>query len=240
MELSGATIVTVPPALSQESITRFSANLHSALTDPTSHAVVMQGGAETFCRGLDIGRSCEESIRPALETFAACLESIRLGNKPVVGLVQGAAAAGGVGLAAACDALLATTEATFTLTELLFGLTPAIIYPYLAQRLGPQKLRWMALSSQTLTAHDALHAGLVDFVCPADKAPIVLRSWVRRLQRVQPDAVALWKRMTAEPAALCPTQGVQKTLERLHDPGVRAALLDFSETGRLPWRGGGA
>lgn len=240
MELRGANVITVPPMLSQESITSLCANLHAALADPASHVVVMHGGAETFCRGLDIGQTCDENTRPALETFASCLKSMRTGNKPVVGLVQGVAAAGGVGLAAACDALLATTEATFTLTELLFGLTPAIIFPYLAQRLGPQKLRWMALSAQTLSAHDALSAGLVDFICPSDKAPIVLRSWVRQLQRVQPDAVAMWKRMTAEPPFLSSTQAVQRTLERLHDAGVRAALLDFSETGCLPWRGGGA
>jgi enoyl-CoA hydratase/carnithine racemase len=198
----------------------------------------MHGDAETFCRGLELGRVCDEDPRPALETFASCLESIRTGNKPVVGLVQGAAAAGGVGLAAACDAVLATTEATFTLTELLFGLTPAIIFPYLAQRLSPQKLRWIVLSAQTLTAHEALHAGLADFVCPSEKAPIVLRSWVRRLQRVEPNAVGIWKRIAAEPNAVSSRQGVQMTLARLCDPEVRTAFLEFSETGILPLRGG--
>ena len=237
MELSGATLVKVPSTLSQESIGRLRADLHNALADPSSHVVVMHGDAETFCRGLALGRTCDEDPRSALETFANCLESMRNANKPVVGLVQGTAAAGGVGLAAACDAVLATDEATFALTELLFGLTPAIILPYLAQRLSPQKLRWMALSAQTLTAQESLYAGLADFVCPSDKAPIVLRSWVRRLQRVEPHAVGVWKCMTAEPATSS-RRGVQLTLERLCDPEVRAAFLEFNESGILPLRRG--
>ena len=229
--------MNVPAMLSRESVAHLCAGLRSAFADQGSHVVVMRGDEETFCRGLDLASACDEDVHQALAVFADCLESIRIGNKPVIGLVQGAASAGGLGLAAACDALLATSEATFTLTELLFGLTPAIIFPYLSQRLSSQKLRWMALSAQTLTADDALRAGLVDFVCPPERAPIVLRSWVRRLQRVQPGAVATWKRMTAEGAGFASRQGVRITLERLRDPAVRNGLLSFIQTGQLPSQG---
>ena len=237
MELKGATFVSVPASLSRESVARLCADLRSAFADHASHVVVLRGDEETFCRGLCLANACDEDVHQALDTFADCLESIRIGNKPVIGLVQGSASAGGLGLAAACDALLATPEATFTLTELLFGLTPAIIQPYLAQRLGSQKLRWMALSAQTLTADDAFRAGLVDLVCPSERAQIVLRSWVRRLQRVQPSAVAAWKRMTAEDATLASRDGVRITLERLRDPAVRTGLLGFIQTGQLPSHG---
>jgi enoyl-CoA hydratase/carnithine racemase len=237
MELNGASIVTVPPLLSPESIADLCAQLNSAFDDPATHVLVIRGDEQNFCRGLDLPRAGhEEDAGPALESFAACLGAIRMGIKPVVGVVQSVAAAGGLGLAAACDALLATDEATFTLTELLFGLFPAIIFPYLAERVSPQKLRWMALSAQTLNAHEAMQAGLVDFVCPSEKLPFVLRSWVRQLRRPQPQAVAMWKESTAEPSALSSRRGVGLTLERLRDPDVRAGFLDFSETGRLPSR----
>jgi enoyl-CoA hydratase/carnithine racemase len=234
MELRGATFVTVPASLSPESVARLCADLHSSIADRDSHVVIMRGDADIFCRGLDLAGGKEEDTRLALDTFANCLESIRTAGKPVIGLVQGTASAGGVGLAAACDAVLATSQATFTLTELMFGMIPAIIFPYLAQRLSPQKLRWIALSAQSLTADDALQAGLVDFVCPPERVQLVLRSWVRRLQRVQPDAVVMWKHMTADATSVSSRQGVQITLDRLRDPQVRDNLLSFIETGQLP------
>jgi len=170
--------------------------LESAMGDASS-AVVMLGEDRVFCRGWEVGASgIDEDARASVESFAVCLETMRMGHKPVIGLVQGEAAGGGVGLAAACDGVLATTEATFTLSELLFGLTPAVILPYLAQRVSLQKLRWRGLTADTITGQEAMELGLADAVCPPEKAPAVLRSWIRKLGRIEPDVVGTWKRMT--------------------------------------------
>ena len=139
-----------------------------------------------------------------------------------------------MGLAAACDAVLATTDTTFAQTELLFGLIPAIVLPYLAQRVVEQKLRWIALRAQPLTAQEALEIGLADQVCSSADALKVLRHWVRQMQRVQPPAVAMWKRLTNKVATLSTDEAIQATLERLRDPAVRVGLKEFMETGCLP------
>lgn len=236
MELTGAAIVQVPAVLNSQTVCDFRSTLDAALADGDSYAVVLLGEERFFCRGLDLAASAGESgFQIALESFAACLEIIRTGHKPVIALVQGEAVAGGVGLAAACDGVLATKEATFTLTELLFGLTPAVILPYLAQRVSGQKLRWMGLMAQTITAEQALEAGLVDSVCASEKAPSILQLWIRKLSRVQPGTVAAWKRMTlCAPAPGSPV-GVAITLERLRDPAVQNGFLAFLKSGALPW-----
>lgn len=158
-----------------------------------------------------------------------------MGHKPVIGLVQGAAAGGGVGLAAACDGVLATTEASFTLPELLLGLTPAVIFPYLAQRVTLQKLRWMGLTVGAITGQQAVELGLADAVCTAEKAPSVLRSWIKKLHRIEPQVVAAWKRMTIQAALPGSNAGVEITLERLRDANVREHLRTYADTGWPPW-----
>ncbi len=235
MELKGASIVAVPPALNRQTIARLGADLDAAAADPASHVIVLAGGEAEFCRGLDLGEAaCVDGAKPALNEFAACLRAIRLGEKPVIAVVRGAAAAGGIGLAAACDGVLAASDATFTLTELIFGLIPAIIFPYLSERLSPQKLRWMVLRGQTLSAPEALQFGLADHVCAPEDVPKLLRQWVRQLRRAQPEAVALWKRLTDSFGAAASGGGVQLTLERLQDPAVRRGIQEFIESGRLP------
>src|SRR5262249_14717686 len=139
MELTNATIVRVPPALSAETVRNLRQALESAMLEGSSAVVVMVGEGAVFCRGLDVS-GVDEVPRTAVEDFAVCLQVIRTGQKLVIALVQGAAIGGGVGLAAACDGVLATTEAVFMLPELLLGLTPSVILPYLAQRVSLQKL----------------------------------------------------------------------------------------------------
>jgi enoyl-CoA hydratase/carnithine racemase len=171
------------------------ADIDAAFADSASHAVVLLGSDNEFCRGLDLGRaSQDEDATAALKSFTECLRKIRTGTKPAIALVRGVAVGGGVGLAAACDGVLATTDATFAQTELLFGLIPAIVLPYLAQRVMEQKLRWIALRAQPLTAAQALEIGLADQVCEPADAHRVLRHWTRQMQRIQPPAVAMWKR----------------------------------------------
>ena len=80
-----------------------------------------------------------------------------------------------------------------------------------------------------------MEAGLVDSVCVPEKAPSILRLWIRKLSRVQPGTVAAWKRMTLCPPAPGSREGVAITLERLRDPAVRNGFLAFLKSGTLPW-----
>jgi polyketide biosynthesis enoyl-CoA hydratase PksH len=154
----------------------------------------------------------------------------------VIAVVHGAATGGGVGLAAACDLVLAARGATFALTELLFGLLPAVIGPYLAQRVSPARLRLWALGATTLDATVALQAGLVDGVADEPGLARETAAWVRRLARPPAEAVSLWKRQMATAAAAAANCAVWATNGRLRDPAVLASIRRFVEEGEAPWR----
>ena len=236
MELMDTSVVHIPPLLNPASIALLRADVEAAFADPSTRVLLLQGTEGTFCRGLDLGEAAEgKQARESVEIFSDLLHAIRAGRKPVIALVSGTAVAGGVGLAAACDAVLATPEATFALTELLFGLLPAIIFPHLAQRIGAQRARWMAMTARTTSSEEALAWGLVDAVCGREKTTKVVQGWIRQFRRINPAALAIWKQLTAEPTAHSRAEAVEATLERLTDPAVREGLLEFLASGSLPF-----
>ena len=236
MELTDATIVHVPKTLDADTVHNLRSALETALSGSASGVVVLMGEERVFCRGLDLNASmAETNPRASVENFAACLATIRSAAKPVIAFVRGEASGGGVGLAAACDGVLAATDAHFTLPELLFGLTPAVILPYLAQRVSLQKLRWMTLRAATVTAEEAVELGLADAVCPLERTSAALQSWIRKLRRVQPKVIAEWKEMTMQAPLPGSKDGVERTVERLRSAHVRETIQTFLETGELPW-----
>ena len=236
MELTGTYVVQVPPLLNPQSLAQLRADIQAALASSSTDVVLLKGTGDVFCRGLDLGEAAEiDDARGSVELFSGLLQAIRCGNKPVIALVNGTAVAGGVGLAVSCDGVLATPNATFALTELLFGLLPAMIFPFLAQRLTVQKVRWLALTARTVSAQEALALGIADEVCQSEMADKVLRSWIRQLRRLNPAAAAIWKQMTANPAAVSPAYAIEATLQQLNDPTVRAGLSEFIASGSLPF-----
>jgi enoyl-CoA hydratase/carnithine racemase len=236
MELAGATIVQVPLLLSEAAVREFNAMLHNAVSD-ANRSVVLKGGPEGFCRGLDFSefQTGAREIASNVEAFAACLEMIRLCPKPTVAFVEGETIGGGVGLAAACDGVLATSNSTFALTELLFKIAPAVILPYLALRILPQKLKWMALTAEPWSAERAMNIGLVDVCCEASQSRAILKSLIRNLNRLDPEAVEAWKRMTERIPSPGTRDGIQWTALRLQDGKIQETFLKFIETGIPPW-----
>jgi enoyl-CoA hydratase/carnithine racemase len=236
MELKGAHIVTVPPSLTASSVAALRCALESAAS-AECRAIVLRGAtAPVFCRGLDFAAMAADDGAGALDAFADCLRTIRVCGRPTVAFVEGEAMGGGVGIAAAADAVLATTDATFAVPELLFGFAPAIVRPYLAERVAPQKLRWLALLSARLDAAAALAIGLVDRVETAERCPQVLNAWLARLGRVRADSIDSWKRLTFVDRAGDAEAAAKLTAAALARADVRQRLDRFADTGVPPWR----
>ena len=110
------------------------------------------------------------------ENLADSRELARLMNvlnhlaKPVIGLVQGAAYGGAVGLAACCDIVLATERASFCLSEVKLGLIPAVISPYVVRAIGERQARRYFISAEVFSAREAERYGLVHMVCEDETA----------------------------------------------------------------------
>uniref|UniRef100_A0A832MNC1 Enoyl-CoA hydratase/isomerase family protein n=1 Tax=Eiseniibacteriota bacterium TaxID=2212470 RepID=A0A832MNC1_UNCEI len=160
-------------ALSPELVAALVAALHALAHDDGARVLVLGGRGPSFCAGADIG-----AMRAAAgATFEDNLaEAERLGGafaaladlpKPVVARVHGGVYGGGVGLACACDIVVAADDATFGLTEVRLGILPGLISPYVLRRLGDRRARELMLTGERFGADRALAAGVADHVVPA-------------------------------------------------------------------------
>lgn len=196
-----------------------------------ARALVIESEGPGFCAGMDLEGALalgDAARREILATYAECLQRLRRGPLAVVAVVDGAASGGGVGLAAACDLVIATPRATFALPELRLGLLPAVILPALRSRLGLQAIRRLALFGEAIGAAQAAAWGLVDVV--AEDTASALNTALRGVLRARPAAIAALKGWSDD----APIDGPARTAADLADPEVRAALAAFLADGAAP------
>ena len=155
-------------ALSVELVAALRAAFASAIEDPSAKVVLIQAEGASFCAGADLGdlrrfqqQSFEENLVHSNELRALFLQ-IYTCPKPVVAQVQGPAIAGGCGLVAVCDIVLASETATFACPEVRIGFVPAIIMQFLVRRIGEAHTKSLVLSGQSITAAQAASIGLVN------------------------------------------------------------------------------
>lgn len=199
-------------------------------------ALVLEGSPEVFCTGGDLepvarGEPAEDP-GPLYDLWQ------RLGAGPFVSVavVRGRVNAGGVGFVAACDLVLAGPDATFGLSEMLFGLFPACVLPFLIRRIGRQKAHVMTLTTRPLAAEEALAAGLVDALDP--RSDRLLLQHLMRLRRLSRPAIARYRRymaVTADASATVKPIAVAANLEMFSDPAVRHAVRRYVTEQKFPW-----
>ena len=129
--------------------------------DATLRAIVLGGRGKAFCAGADLGWMREmagytwERNRADAQALADMLWAVYRCPVPVVGRIQGDCYAGGVGLAAVCDVLVAAEGAHFCLSEAKLGLLPATISPYVIRAMGEQAARRYFLTAERFSAAQA-------------------------------------------------------------------------------------
>ena len=115
--------------------------------DGKVRVVVLAGRGKSFSAGADLGWMkrmagyTEAENRRDAEALAELLRTLNSLKKPTIAAVQGNAYGGGVGLIACCDIAIAVEAATFALTEVRLGLTPATISPYVVAAIGERQTR---------------------------------------------------------------------------------------------------
>jgi len=154
--------------------------LHAAFTafsaDTDLRAIVLGGHGKAFCAGADLAWMREmagytwERNRGDAQALADMLWAIYRCPVPVVGRVHADCYAGGVGLAAVCDVLVAAESANFCLSEARLGLLPATISPYVIRAMGEQASRRYFATAERFSAAQAAAMGLVHEVCSGVEA----------------------------------------------------------------------
>ena len=209
-----------------------------ACEQPSIHVVVIEGLPEIFCSGADFHDYAEDVERDAVDPDALYAVWERLASGPFVSIAQvrGKANAGGVGFAAACEIVLADNSAQFGLSELLFGVYPACVLPFLIRRVGFQRAHFMTLTTKPVTAAQALDWGLVDD-CEADSAAL-LRKHLVRLRRLSKAGIRDYKAYANSlNPILSQSRAAAVTANRalFADPANREVIARFVRTGLFPW-----
>lgn len=200
--------------------------------DEAVRVVLLAARGKSFSAGADLewmrrtaGYSREENLRDA-EALAALMRTLDALPRPTVAVVQGAAYGGGVGLVACCDVAVASSSATFCLSEVRLGLVPAVISPYVVAAIGPRAARRYALTAERFDAAEARRLGLVHEVAAPEALEAAAGRIVAALLAGGPRAVAAAKALVAR-VARAPLDDalVAETAERI-------ATLRASEEGR--------
>ena len=174
--------------------------------DDTLRAVVLGGHGKAFCAGADLSwmRAMAdytwEQNRTDAQGLADMLHAIWSCPVPVIGRVHGDCYAGGVGLAAVCDILVAAEGVNFCLSEAKLGLLPATIGPYVVKALGEQASRRYFTTAERFDAARAHALGFVHEVVPADALDAKVDELVAALVANGPSAVRACKQLVQDVA----------------------------------------
>jgi methylglutaconyl-CoA hydratase len=187
-------------ALNPEMISELTHALESA---DRSHvgAIILTGAGTAFCAGLDLdhlqtlhARTVEEH-RVDSENIARLLKVLYDLSKPTIAAVNGAAIAGGMGLATVCDFTFAVPEAKFGYTEVKIGFIPAIVSAFLVRQVGDKIARDLLLSGRLFKAEEAHRLGLVNRVVSEQDLLPEAHLLAQCLTRNSPQAMQATKRL---------------------------------------------
>ena len=219
-------------AFNETMIAELAARFAQLSDDPAVRVVVLAATGKAFCAGADLnwmkkmaGYSDAENRADAMQ-LATMLRTIYTCSKPVVARVHGDCYAGGMGLVAACDIVIASREAGFCLSETRLGLIPATISPYVIAAMGVHAARRYFISAERFDAAEAHRIGFVHEVVAADALDSTIAALTATLAANSPNAMKETKRLIRDVAG----QMIDDAL--VADTAERIAMIRASDEGR--------
>ncbi|WP_372659424.1 enoyl-CoA hydratase/isomerase family protein [Hydrogenophaga sp.] len=219
-------------AFNDEVIAALSATFTELAQDGQLRAVVLGAHGKAFCAGADLnwmkamaGYSWEQN-RADAQKLADMLWTLDQCPVPIVGRIQGDCYAGGMGLAAICDVLVAVEGATFCLSEARLGLLPATISPYVVRAMGQQASRRYMVTAERFSAAQAHALGMVHELATPETLDARVDELVSTLVANGPQAARACKRLVAD------VSGLPITADLRSDTARRIADIRASEEGQ--------
>lgn len=217
-----------------EAISRFSQALWV-------EAIVLTGNGKSFCAGADlewmgkmVGYSHDENLADA-KTLQTLFATIAQCPKVVIAAVNGAAMGGGAGLVAACDYAIASEKASFAFSEVKLGIIPAVISPYVVEKIGFGAARAYFTTGRRFDAATALRLGLVQEVVPTDDLAASVNSVLTDACNAGPKAIVAAKQLLRDLEA-----GTADTVEAIAkirvSPEGQEGIRAFLEKRKPVWK----
>ncbi len=193
-------------------------------TPGVPRGVLLTGEGPSFCAGADIEymerlakKTPEENLADA-RRVSRLFQAIRSCPVYTIARVQGAALGGGAGLVAACDFAIAADNCRFGFTEVQLGILPAVISPFVLDRIGAANGRAWFPTGERFDADQALRMGLVNRVVPVDALADSVQSTIKLLLAAAPSASRAAKKLVEMVSVSLPLQiELERNLGEGHD-----------------------
>jgi methylglutaconyl-CoA hydratase len=165
-----------------------------------ARVVILTGSGKAFCAGMDLDELQHLAKQGVQKNFEDSRRVSRMFYRlhgfprPIIAAVNGAAIAGGCGIATLADFTLAVPEAKFGYTEVKIGFMPALVAVYLRRQISDKHARDLLLTGRIIDAADAFRMGLVTEIVPAESLMKRAREIAATLMTASPEAVARTKK----------------------------------------------
>jgi methylglutaconyl-CoA hydratase len=226
-------------ALSIALLDELCAAIERLAADPAQRVIVLRGDGPVFSAGLDLAEARDDTlVERSAAAVARTLQLLRETSLVTIAAVHGGAYAGGAGLMAACDIVVAAEEAQIGFPEARRGLLPALISDVLRARVREGDLRHLLLTGETVSAAAAQRFGLVQRVVSADSLKDEARRLANLVLEGGPETIRRTKQLInglyAPPAAAAHADMPALHLSARRGDEAREGLAAFLEK-RSPW-----
>jgi enoyl-CoA hydratase/carnithine racemase len=231
-------------ALSRQLLADLDTALIQLAADSSVRVVVLAARGPVFCSGHDLGEMVGCSEESYGELFAMCARvmlGLRRLPQPVIARVQGMATAAGCQLAAACDLVVATEEATFATPGVKIGLFCTTPMVPLVRAIPAKVALEMLLTGRPITARRALEVGLVNRVVPAAELDAAVQDYAAAIVASSPLTVRLGKAVFYAQLALDEATAYEQAVPVMVDNALRhdaqEGMSAFLHKRRPTWTG---
>ena len=209
--------------------------------------LVLTGAGKAFCSGLDLdnlkallGRSPEQNLQDS-RTMVRLFRALYEFPKVTIAAVNGAAIAGGTGLALLCDFTLVVPEAKFGYTEVRIGFVPAIVSTFLLRQVGEKQARDILLTGRLFGADEAARMGLINEIVPPENLMTRARELASSLMENSPASLRATKQLLTDHArAELDAQieaAVRENAAIRNTADFREGITSFLEKRKPTWTG---
>jgi methylglutaconyl-CoA hydratase len=217
-----------------------------AAADDKVRVIVLRGNGNYFQAGADLkwmNDLSKQALDANLAMSTITTDAVRHLNdcpKPTIALVHGGCFGGGLGMMSACDIVVASEEAQFSITEVRWGLVAGPILPQLCDAMGLRALRRYALTAERFGTREAATFGFLHEVCETGKLDETAAPIIDALLKCSPSAIAETKAFILRTAAhgvdddAAPAIALAHAMRRRTAEGIEG-LASFNERREASW-----
>jgi methylglutaconyl-CoA hydratase len=221
--------------------------LNAAEADSVVRVIILTGAGRAFCSGMDLetlqtiaGQTGEQNLADSRQ-MARMFHRLYSFPKPLITAVNGAAVAGGCGIATFSDITLAVPEAKFGYTEVRIGFIPALVSVLVRRQMGEKRARELLLTGQIIDAAEAFRLGMVTEIVPADNLLQRAHEVAAKFLEASPTSLRRTKRLLLQYNDKEVTQEIELAIQE--NAAIRATedfregLASFLEKRQPKWTG---